>query len=179
MSSVSKHMPTILVVEDYEDVRQMLATLLEFEEFRVLQAASGLEALNIIKTERPDVILMDLALPEFDGFETIRHIRRIGPFRNTPIVVLTACSGESVYEAALRAGADHFMSKPIDFDDLAARLKKILAKGNGARRASALGNQVRSIRTSFEGTARSADTLSNSLRNSESNVELISGPYSR
>jgi CheY-like chemotaxis protein len=175
MNSASKHMPTILVVEDYEDVRQMLVTLLEFEEFRVLQAASGLEALNIMKTERPDIILMDLALPGFDGFETMRHIRRIGGFRNTPIVVLTACSGESVYEAALRAGADHFMSKPIDFDDLAALLKKIRARGNGVRRASTSGNQGRSIRTLFEGSARE----SNSSRNSESSVELISGPYSR
>ena len=74
---------------------------------------------------------MDLALPDFDGFETIRRIRKIDGFQNTPIIVLTAYSGQSMYETALRAGSDYFMAKPIDFDELAELLKQILVKGNG------------------------------------------------
>jgi len=122
---------TILVVEDNEDVRQMLKILLESDDFRVLEAATGGEALKVVKNGRPDGILMDLALPDFDGFETIRRIRKIDGFQNTPIIVLTAFSGQSMYETALRAGTNYFMAKPIDFDELAELLKQILVKGNG------------------------------------------------
>jgi CheY-like chemotaxis protein len=123
-------MGTILVVEDYDDVRGMLKVLLESEKFRVLEAATGSEALEVIRHQRPDVILMDLALPGFDGFETIRRIRAIDGFQNTPIVVLTAYTGPSTYETALRAGSNYFMAKPIDFDQLAALLEEILTARN-------------------------------------------------
>lgn len=123
-------MRTILVVEDYEDVRGMLKVLLESEHYHVLEAGSGIEAISTVKNGRPDVILMDLALPGFDGFETIRRIRKIDGFQNTPIIILTAYSGQSIYETALRAGTDYFMAKPIDFDELAALLKEILVDGN-------------------------------------------------
>lgn len=123
-------MGTILVVEDYDDVRRMLKILLESEKFRVLEAATGSEALDVIKDQRPDAILMDLALPGIDGLETIRRIRAIDGFQNTPIVVLSAYIGVSTYEPALRAGSNYFMAKPIDFDDLAALLTEILSGRN-------------------------------------------------
>lgn len=119
-------MRTILVVEDYDDIRQMLRLLLESEQLRVLEAADGAEALNIIKRQRPDVVLMDLGLPGFDGFETIRRIRKIDGFQNTPIIVLSAHSGQSNYESAFRAGTNYFMTKPVDFDELESLLKRIL-----------------------------------------------------
>jgi CheY-like chemotaxis protein len=137
MQQVSKRMPTILVVEDYDDVRGMLKMLLETERFCVLEAATGTAALNVIKHEHPDVILMDLALPGIDGFETIRRIRKIDGFQNTPILVLTAHSGQYIYESALRAGGNYLMAKPIDFDELAELLKEILMKGNRGYRSSA------------------------------------------
>ena len=123
-------MGTILIVEDYDDVRRMLKVLLEFEEFQVMEAATGSEALEAIKKQPPDVILMDLALPGFDGFETIRRIRATDGFQNTPIIVLTAYTAPSSYETALSAGSNYFMAKPIDFDELAALLKRIMSGGN-------------------------------------------------
>ena len=141
MDQVRTDIRTILVVEDYADVRQMLRILLESEQFGVLEASTGAEALKILKSGRPDVILMDLALPGFDGFETIRRIRKIDGFQNTPIVVLSAYSGSSVYETARRAGIDFFMTKPIDFDELVLLLEQILKDGtvcnSKARRSSA------------------------------------------
>ncbi len=126
MGQVNKDIRTILVVEDYEDVRQMLRILLESENFRVLEASTGAEALRTLKSgDRPDVILMDLALPGFDGFETIRRIRKIDGFQNTPIVMLTAFGAPSVYETASREGIDFFMTKPIDFDELVELLEEI------------------------------------------------------
>lgn len=130
MLTCSISMRTVLVVEDYDDVRRMLKVLLESEKFRVLEAATGAEALEVIKDQRPDVILMDLALPGFDGFETIRRIRTIDGFQNTPIVVLTAYTGPSTYETALAAGSDYFMAKPIDFDELSLLLENILFDGD-------------------------------------------------
>lgn len=131
-------MRTILVVEDYDDVRQVLKVLLESENFRVLEAASGPEALELLEDERPDVILMDLSLPGFDGMEAIRRIRVLDGFQNTPIVVLTAYTGRSTYETAIRAGSNYFRAKPIDFDELVTLLKKILFDGNtrNSKRAS-------------------------------------------
>jgi CheY-like chemotaxis protein len=123
-------MRTVLIVEDYDDVRGMLKLLLESEKFRVVEAASGGEALEVIKDHRPDAILMDLALPGLDGFETIRRIRAIDAFQNTPIIVLTAYTGPSTYDAALRAGTNFLMGKPVDFDQLAALLKRVLFEGN-------------------------------------------------
>lgn len=123
-------MGTILVVEDYDDVRGMLKILLEAEKFRVLEAATGSEALEVVKDHRPDAILMDLALPGIDGFETIRRIRAIDGFQNTPIVVLSAYIGTSTYETALRAGSNYVMAKPIDFDDLVGLIKEILSGRN-------------------------------------------------
>src|SRR5688572_33393916 len=102
-------MRTILIVEDYDDVRGMLKVLLESEDFQVLEAGSGAEALEVIKKQRPDAILMDLALPGFDGFETIRRIRAFDGFRNIPIIVLTAYTAASTYETALSAGSNYFM----------------------------------------------------------------------
>jgi CheY-like chemotaxis protein len=119
-----KGMRTILIVEDYDDVRGMMKVLLESENFQVLEAESGSEALEIIKRQRPDAILMDLALPGFDGFETIRRIRAFDGFRNIPIIVLTAYTGPSTYENALTAGGNYFMAKPIDFEDLLTLLKQ-------------------------------------------------------
>lgn len=130
MIPVGNGMKRILIVEDYEDVRRMLKILLESEHFRVLEAGTGAEALNLIKSGRPDLILMDLALPGFDGFETIRRIRQIDGFQNTPIIVLTAYTGQSVYETAFRAGTTYFMAKPIDFDELADLLERILEVGS-------------------------------------------------
>ena len=127
---VGHKMNTVLVVEDNDDIRRMLRILLESEGFHVIEAASGGGALKIVKDGRPDVILMDLALPGIDGLETIRRIRKIDGFQNTPIIVLTAYSGGSVYETAVRAGTNYFMSKPIDFDELATLVQQLLIEGD-------------------------------------------------
>lgn len=133
MNRVDNEMNTILVVEDNDDIRRMLRILLEFEEFHVVEAATGGEALKAVTNGRPVVILMDLSLPGVDGLETIRRIRKIDRFQNTPIIVLTAYSGQSIHEAAVRAGTDYFMSKPIDFDELATLVQQLLIERDSRR----------------------------------------------
>ena len=145
MDQVRTDIRTILVVEDYEDVRKMLKILLESEQFGVLEASSGAEALKIVKSGRPDVILMDLALPGFDGFETIRRIRNIDGFQNTPIVILSAYSGPSVCETARRARIEVFITKPIDFDELAEVLEQILTDGRARKTKSTRSSAKRAL----------------------------------
>ena len=172
MKRVGNEMRRILIVEDYEDVRRMLKILLESEHFRVLEAGSGAEALHLIRSGRPDVILMDLALPGFDGLETIRRIRQIDGFQNTPIIVVTAYTGQSIYETAFRAGTTYFMSKPVDFDELAELLEGILGEGNlGDSKYSRPSAQRAVIRNEVPVShlrPKSMADLTDSLRNFES-----------
>jgi len=117
----------VLVVEDYDDVRTILRLLLQCDHYRVLEAGTGIQALSILKTESPDLIIMDLGLPELDGFETMRRIRKNESFQDTPIIVLTAYTGPFHHEAALRAGGNYVMGKPVDFEELEELIHNILA----------------------------------------------------
>jgi CheY-like chemotaxis protein len=123
-------MKTILVVEDYDDTRSLLRLLLE-RDYHVLEATTGPEALSIAKQRYPDLIVMDIGLPGFDGLETIRRIRQIHDLQEIPIVVLSAYSGAVYYEAAVQAGGDYFLTKPMDFD----KLEAVLLRLDGGREA--------------------------------------------
>ena len=116
---------TILVVEDYDDARIMLKLLLESDNYYVFEATSGPEAVKTAKRQNPDLILMDVGLPGFDGLETIRRIRQMDSLRETPIVVLSAYSGPVYYQLAIQAGGDYFITKPVDFDKLKAVLLRL------------------------------------------------------
>jgi CheY-like chemotaxis protein len=124
MNRDSRRIETILVVEDYDDTRNLLKLLLE-RDYHVLEATSGPEALGIAKERYPDLILMDIGLPGFDGLETIRRIRQIHALKEIPIIVLSAYSGSVYYEATVRAGGDYFLTKPIDFDRFQALLRQL------------------------------------------------------
>ena len=131
MNGENRGARTILIVEDNHDIRRMLKLLLESEHFLVLEAANGAEALNAVNQEHPDLILTDLELPKVDGFETIRRLRKIDGFQNTPIIVLSAHSEPAICEAAERAGSNYFLTKPVDFDELMWLLEDLLVNGNG------------------------------------------------
>jgi CheY-like chemotaxis protein len=124
-SQDGRRMKTILIVEDDYDSRTMLKLLLESENYSVLEATTGPEGLKIAKLRNPDLILMDLGLPGFDGLETMRRIRQIDWLQKTPIVVLSAYSGPAYYQAAIDAGGAYFIPKPIDFDNLQAAMRRL------------------------------------------------------
>ena len=124
---MDRQLGTLLLVEDYDDVRTILRLLLECHDYRVLEAATGIQALNILKMESPDLIIMDLGLPELDGFETMRRIRKNEAFQDTPIIVLTAYTGAFHDQAALRAGGNYILGKPVDFEELEELIHSILA----------------------------------------------------
>ena len=111
---------TILVVEDDTPVRNLIVTTLKTHEYKYLTAASGSEALMMASSYNPDVIFLDLGLPDIDGIEVIEQIRS---WSNTPIIVISARSEDDDKIKALDAGADDYLTKPFSVEELLARLR--------------------------------------------------------
>jgi CheY-like chemotaxis protein len=122
-------MATILVVEDNEPSRDALARRLSRRGFQVLQAADGREGVSVAQTALPDLILMDLGLPEIDGWEATRRLKSGESTNRIPIIVLSAHAMSKDRELALAAGGDEFDTKPVRFDGLLAKIELLLAKG--------------------------------------------------
>ena len=114
----------VLVVDD--DARNIfaLATILENQDLEVVSATNGRQAIEIIEST-PDlsVILMDIMMPEMDGYETMREIRRKPQFRSLPILALTAKAMKGDREKCLEAGASDYVAKPVDTDQLLSMLR--------------------------------------------------------
>jgi two-component system cell cycle response regulator DivK len=121
-------LPTIMVVEDFEDNRFMMRRLLEMSGYQVLEAVNGEEAVEIAKRERPSLILMDLSLPLLDGLAATRRIRQEAALRDVPIVAVSAHDTADFHADALAAGCNDYVTKPIDFDQLEALLGKLLTR---------------------------------------------------
>jgi two-component system KDP operon response regulator KdpE len=125
---VSSPGATVLVVEDDDEVRAVLVRELGSRGYRVQEAADGRTALERWEASRPDVVLLDLGLPDMDGLEVIRRIRRDAM---TPIVILSARFAEREKVEALDRGADDFVTKPFGLEELHARLRVALRRGAG------------------------------------------------
>ena len=117
---------TFLVVEDFEDSRFMMRRLLEMAGYLVLEASDGEQAVRVASERRPALILMDLSLPKLDGLAATREIRKKRGLRNIPIVAVSAHDSPQTRAEALAAGCDEYVTKPIDFDNLNAVLKRYL-----------------------------------------------------
>lgn len=120
--------PTVMVVEDFEDNRFMMRRLLEMSGYRVLEAVNGEEAVELAHRERPQLILMDLSLPQLDGLAATRRIRQYPDMKNVPIVAVSAHDTADFHADALAAGCNDYVTKPIDFDQLEALLSRLLPK---------------------------------------------------
>jgi CheY-like chemotaxis protein len=106
--------PTILVADDFDDSRLLLRTWLERRGFRVIEAENGCEAVFEAESESPDLIIMDLEMPELDGLEATRAIRRIQRLANVPILAVSAYGAEQYRGLALRAGCNEYVSTPFE-----------------------------------------------------------------
>ncbi len=118
---------TLLVVDDEEPNRDFLAQRLTKRGYRVLQAESGPDALDAVEREAVDLVLLDVMMPEMDGLEVLRTLRRTHPPLDLPVVMVTACADSGDVVAALAAGANDHVSKPIDFAVLLARVQNQLS----------------------------------------------------
>lgn len=115
----------VLVVDDENAIRRYLKTALAAQGFGVYEAANGQEALNAVLENRPDVIILDLGLPDFDGIEVTRRLRE---WSQTPIIILSVREAEQDKIAALDAGADDYLTKPFGTGELMARMRVVMRR---------------------------------------------------
>jgi two-component system, cell cycle response regulator DivK len=118
--------PLILVVDDYQDAREMYAEYLQFSGFRVAEASNGNEAVSQALELKPDLILMDLSLPGMDGWEATRVLKADERTKHIPIVALTGHALAGASEGAKKAGCDSFVTKPCLPDDLVLEVRRML-----------------------------------------------------
>ena len=123
--------PLVLVVDDVAHGREIFAEYLEFRGFRVATAADGLEALDKAFELLPDIILMDLSLPQLDGWEATKRLKGDDRTRTIPIIALTAHALASAHDKAMAAGCDSVVTKPCVPRDLEAEVRRQLAGRSG------------------------------------------------
>jgi len=115
----------ILVVDDEPRMIQFIRMNLELEGYRVLQANNGLEALNKVRDEFPDLVILDVMMPDLDGFETLRILRETS---DVPVIMLTVKSEEDDIVRGLRLGADDYVTKPFSPRELSSRVQALLRR---------------------------------------------------
>lgn len=120
---------TVLVVDDAENLRMLLKSYLTQEGYRVVTAADGRQALFVAREEKPDLIILDLMMPEMSGYDFMRAYSKEG---NAPIIMLTAKMEESDKVLGLELGADDYVTKPFSMRELAARIRAVLRRAGKA-----------------------------------------------
>ena len=116
----------ILIVDDEADLVETIRFPLELEGFQVLAAYNGEEGLNQARSERPDLILLDLMLPKLDGYKICRLLKFDDRYKHIPIFMLTAKTQEKDKILGKETGADEYLTKPFDIDELIAKIKSNL-----------------------------------------------------
>lgn len=123
-----------MVVEDDDDNRLMLKTLLEMKGYRVVEARDGQEATEVMEFTRPQLIMMDLQLPRLNGLALARRVRQHDSMRHVPIIVVSGHDPARHRHIALAAGCNEYLLKPIDFDSLEETLGRLLPLGSDSAR---------------------------------------------
>ena len=122
---------TVLVVDDMSDNIILISLSLQDMGYRVVTANNGADALSVAKLARPDLILMDIAMPQQDGLAATRRIREEAELQDVPVIALTAFDTDGFRQAAFDAGFNGYLTKPIDFDRLRNLMAKLLARDKG------------------------------------------------
>jgi len=118
-------MKTILIVDDKLSAQRLVADYLAENGFRTVMASNGREALYVARHEKPDLVLLDIMMPEMDGYEFMRHFRKE---RSTPVIMLTAKMEETDKVVGLELGADDYVTKPFGMAELVARIRAVLRR---------------------------------------------------
>ena len=125
---MSERRQTILVVDDEPRMTRFIRMNLELEGFQVIEAHSGLEALEKVRTDLPDLVVLDVMMPEMDGFETLEMLREIS---TVPVIMLTVRADEDDKVHGLELGADDYVTKPFGARELISRVKAVLRRTQG------------------------------------------------
>ena len=120
---------TVLVVDDAADTREMYGSYLGYRGFGVLTAPDGDAAVQTAMVQRPDVIVMDLAMPRLNGISAVHRLKQDARTRNIPVIILTGYAFRAIQQGALEAGADVFLTKPCLPEDLERYVRRLLDQG--------------------------------------------------
>jgi two-component system, cell cycle response regulator DivK len=121
---------TILYVEDNPDNRTLVRRILLSEDYGLLEAQNAAQALEVLKETRPDLILMDINMPDMDGYTLTSRIKTMPGFERVPIIALTANVMRGDKEKTLEAGCDGYIQKPLDIDQLLREVARFLSRRN-------------------------------------------------
>ena len=124
-------MAKVLLVEDNEMHRDMLARRLVRRGFEVVSALNGKQGVDLARSEKPDIILMDMSLPIMDGWEATRCMKSDDATRSVPVIALTARAMSGDREKAIEAGCDDYDTKPVEFDRLIGKIERLLGNEKG------------------------------------------------
>ncbi|HKZ07478.1 MAG TPA: response regulator [Methylomirabilota bacterium] len=128
----------VLIVEDEPDIRELLGFHLEREGYHVMRASTGTEALRQVRHARPDLVILDLMLPEMDGLEVCRRLRAEAGTAGVPVIMLTAKGDEVDRVVGLEMGADDYVVKPFSPKEVLARVRAVLRRSRGPVTAAPL-----------------------------------------
>lgn len=130
-------MPTIVVVDDEEHITELVAMGLGYQGFEVLRVSSGRGALDAVEQRRPDLVVLDVMLPDLDGFEVARRIRAAErPGAHVPIIFLTARDSTADKVSGLKLGTDDYVTKPFSIEELVERCKAVLRRSGASEPGS-------------------------------------------
>ena len=121
-------MAKILIAEDERDIRDLVVFTLQYAGFEVISASNGEEAVEMARTEKPDLIMLDVRMPRMTGYEACRVLKESKPTQDIPIVFLSAKGQEKEVQSGLEAGAMDYILKPFAPDQLARRVGEILKR---------------------------------------------------
>jgi len=119
---------TILYVEDNPDNRLLVRRILLSEDYSLLEATDAMDALNVLKTVRPDLILMDINMPDMDGYTLTAKIKAMPGFERVPILAVTANVMRGDKEKTLEAGCDGYIQKPLDIEQLTREIERFISR---------------------------------------------------
>ncbi len=120
--------PTVLVADDEPDVRELVAYRLSRSGYEVLEACDGQEALRLAIERQPDLAVLDVMMPKLDGYELTRGLRAEEATKRMPVILLTARAQEADISRGFEAGADDYLRKPFNPDELVARVRAVLGR---------------------------------------------------
>ncbi len=123
---------TVLYIEDNPDNRLLVKRVLLSEDYELMEATNAFEALRVLENARPDVILMDINMPDMDGYTLTAKIKSLPGFERTPIVAVTANVMRGDKERTLEAGCDGYIQKPIDIDQLTREIERFMMRRTNA-----------------------------------------------
>jgi len=130
MNAASEHNATILVVDDEESLTDLVSSALRFAGYTVRSEDNGFDALRAVKDHTPDLIVLDVNMPDMDGFEVCRRLRRDG--NSVPVIFLTARDDIDDKRVGFRQGGDDYLTKPFSLEELGLRIEALLRRAGGA-----------------------------------------------